>query len=472
MKIHIAGHASLLFETQGPTVLMDPVFVDPHYERTSVMCPRRDVDWSRLPRFDILVISHRHLDHFDVRTLAKLNRHCTVLIPAEDALVEQTVARLGFDRCRTLASYESVTFGSLTLTATPSKACVKEFGLVLRDSTATVWNAVDTNIDGAMACEITAKLGPFDVLFAPWQPLLEGEVLLNDRTSFPFARYAALLSNVRLVAPRAVVPHACGYKYAGEGAWLNRFVFPATREMFARDVRSMLEETCVVSPQPGDIIESEYGVLHLRAQSSAFVRMIEDDSADTAFDPTGPIAELRDANPRDCSIPAMRATIEMFMDATLLPALARSIEQRRIAWEYRQLGVVYRLDVVFPDGPASWSIDFSRALVIKRSAPLAFGMRARIAASALCDLIEARSSPNYTYSSGLYRFAHRLYATGSKGIHAWTPTSESQVVDPLWLGFDFERLFAAHIDAEVERECGRVASGVETHKARLDPSPR
>ena len=69
MRITLLGHASVLVELDGTTCLVDPVLDDPFEEGTVVSCPRRAVDVDQLPQVDILVVSHRHPDHFDVASL-------------------------------------------------------------------------------------------------------------------------------------------------------------------------------------------------------------------------------------------------------------------------------------------------------------------------------------------------------------------------------------------------------------------
>src|SRR4029077_6833443 len=159
------------------------------------ICPQREVYPQRLPRYEIIAVSHRHLDHFDIRTLASLDRRCTVLIPDRDPLLLNAFKRLGFDEIQLLRDNHSMVFGSVTVTPTPSKANVREVGLIVRDSTATLWNAVDTIIDGSMASDLTDQFGPFDLVLSPWQPLLEAEALTNGITSFPYSTYFKMLSN-------------------------------------------------------------------------------------------------------------------------------------------------------------------------------------------------------------------------------------------------------------------------------------
>ena len=448
MRVHFIGHASLLIEAGSVTILMDPVFQDPNFEETSAMSPQREVNLEKLPRYDVIVVSHRHLDHFDIRTLASLDRQCPVLIPDGDSLLQRAFERLGFERCLPLRDKQSVAFGGATLTPTPSKANVREFGLIVRDSTATVWNQVDTIVDPATVRDVAAGFGPFDLLLAPWQPLLESEVLTNGPTSFPFERYFKLLLNVQLVHSRAVVPHACGYKYIGEGKWLNKFVFPATREMFIRDVSALASDIQALVPNPGDTVDVENAGATLHRSASPFVRMVRDDLDDTAFDPTGAVPELFDANPRAYSEAEMLRTIEDFFVGSLLPVLAASVQRRRTAYEYQRIGIVYRLDVIFPSQTRSWSIDFGRSLSIENRPLPAAHIHARITASVLTGLITGRCTTNYVYGGGFYRWSQRVYVVEPHGMYRWTPVGDHSVLDPLWMALDPDSLFEEYVDRE------------------------
>lgn len=80
MRVTLLGHASVLVELDGATCLMDPVLSDPFEEGTVVSCPQRTIDADRLPPIDILVVSHRHPDHFDLASLARVDR-----VPARSA---------------------------------------------------------------------------------------------------------------------------------------------------------------------------------------------------------------------------------------------------------------------------------------------------------------------------------------------------------------------------------------------------
>src|SRR5205085_954439 len=94
-SVHYDLEGSLV-EASGTTLLMDPVFFDPFEEGAVVSCPRRTVCLERLPSIDIVVVSHRHPDHFDLRSLDRLPRSCDVICPA-DPLIVYGLRGLGFE---------------------------------------------------------------------------------------------------------------------------------------------------------------------------------------------------------------------------------------------------------------------------------------------------------------------------------------------------------------------------------------
>ena len=85
MKTTLISHASLLIQSGNTTVLTDPVFFDYLWEECNVHCPSINLDLEKLPVIDVLNISHRHQDHFDIRTLAHIANSSSIL--SEDAIV-------------------------------------------------------------------------------------------------------------------------------------------------------------------------------------------------------------------------------------------------------------------------------------------------------------------------------------------------------------------------------------------------
>ena len=95
IKTTLIGHACLLMQTKETTILSDPVWFDYLWEEINVLCPSIILEKDKIPPVDILNLSHRHQDHFDVRTLAYLVNNdrilkpdVTVLAPNDPLLLE------------------------------------------------------------------------------------------------------------------------------------------------------------------------------------------------------------------------------------------------------------------------------------------------------------------------------------------------------------------------------------------------
>lgn len=93
-RISYVGHASVLIQTHGVNILVDPVWSD----RASPFQwagPKRvnapGVDFNKLPPIDVVLVSHNHYDHLDLATLKRLstNPKTRFLAPlANDAIIQ------------------------------------------------------------------------------------------------------------------------------------------------------------------------------------------------------------------------------------------------------------------------------------------------------------------------------------------------------------------------------------------------
>lgn len=77
ISVTFINHASLLLQLPGLNILTDPVYS----ERTSPFSfigPKRvkkpGIPFETLPKIDVVVVSHNHYDHLDVRTLQRLEK--------------------------------------------------------------------------------------------------------------------------------------------------------------------------------------------------------------------------------------------------------------------------------------------------------------------------------------------------------------------------------------------------------------
>ena len=89
IKTTLVGHACLLIQSKETTILTDPVWFDYLWEEINVLCPSIVLQKDKVPPLDVLNLSHRHQDHFDVRTLAYLAQNKRILTPDTIGLAPQ-----------------------------------------------------------------------------------------------------------------------------------------------------------------------------------------------------------------------------------------------------------------------------------------------------------------------------------------------------------------------------------------------
>jgi L-ascorbate metabolism protein UlaG (beta-lactamase superfamily) len=67
LKITFIGHGTLLFEYQGKTIHVDPV-------------GSREADYARMPKADLVLITHEHGDHLDMKALSLIRKEQTQIV--------------------------------------------------------------------------------------------------------------------------------------------------------------------------------------------------------------------------------------------------------------------------------------------------------------------------------------------------------------------------------------------------------
>ncbi|MEE8074469.1 MAG: MBL fold metallo-hydrolase, partial [Candidatus Binatia bacterium] len=225
MRVTLLGHAAVLVEMGKMTILMDPVLQDPFEDRLVISCPKREIDVDRLPPIDVVIISHRHPDHFDLPSLDRLSRNCQVCCPL-DPLIAHALKRLGFRHVTNLEPGKPMSVEKMEILPTRSdNQAVREFGIVFHDETGTFWNQVDTEVSPVTINGVLEHCSRVDLLFAMYasQNFAFFESL---ETSFPYETHRQNLQNVLTIRPRLTVPGSAGFRFFGEHEWLNRFLFP------------------------------------------------------------------------------------------------------------------------------------------------------------------------------------------------------------------------------------------------------
>jgi UDP-MurNAc hydroxylase len=149
MQLTYLGHAAILAEAGGTTLLMDPWLTDPTYHGSWWHYPPLRLGVHDLPRIDHLYVSHEHADHFDPPTLAQLDKRTHVIIANfRRKRFRDRIAALGFERITELDFGEDfVCPGGLTLRLIPPDRPWDDSAILLRDPETTVLNVNDCHLD-------------------------------------------------------------------------------------------------------------------------------------------------------------------------------------------------------------------------------------------------------------------------------------------------------------------------------------
>ena len=417
MKVTLLGHASVLVEMEGATCLMDPIFFDPFEEGAVVSCPKRVVHLARLPPVDTLIVSHRHPDHFDLPSLAQVQRDCDVIIPA-DPLIVYALEKLGFHRIHPVHPMGPILSERFELYPTKSEARgVREFGMVFKDASGCFWNQVDSFLSVETVEAVKYRFGTIDLLFAMYASQ-NFEYFEGRSTEFPHETHRENLEIALRIDPRMATPGSAGFRFAADRAWLNSFVFPISRERFVADLSKLGFCGTTQIMNPGDVFNINGGnVAHLPG-ASAVAELIADDTNKIRFDPTAPVPDLLDPNPDGASRASLVEIIDSFI-AEGINAYARAGYQNddRLIGLYRGHRVRYAIAVVLPDGEANWyRFEFGPedlSLVAGAEASVPADLVHRIAASALAGWIE--HSKSFFYVRAYSRRSGTVYDLAAVG---------------------------------------------------------
>jgi UDP-MurNAc hydroxylase len=417
VKVTLLGHASILVELAGTTCLMDPVFSDPFEEGAVTSCPKRVVYPERLPPIDILIVSHRHPDHFDIPSLVRVPRECDAICPA-DPLIVYALHQLGFEKIHPVPPMAPISSELFTLYPTRSEVTsVREFGMVFADRSGVFWNQVDSFLAAETIAAVADRFGRVALLFAMYAS--QTFDFFDDRsTRFPIEIHGQNLETVRRIRPRVAVPGSAGFRFCDEAAPLNPFLFPISRERFLADLQRLDDGIGTEVANPGDVFAIDGECVERRPATSEVASMVEDDSHLIRFDPTQPVPDLRDPNAGGYSLDTLLDVCDRTVRHGLFEyARLGHAEEDRIIRAYREHQTRYAIEIVFPQNSAAahYCIEFTdRGPRFLTGTPASepADMLHRIAASALLDWIEHRKSYFHvrTYSrrhSILYRLDQR-----------------------------------------------------------------
>ena len=444
IKTTLIGHASMLIQSREATILTDPVWFDYLWEETNVLCPSIELGLDKIPPVDILNLSHRHQDHFDVRTLAYLAQNKSilkpdvmVLVPKDDILID-VLKELEYENIQVVEDFEPIRLLDVTLTPTPSfneGDYYPEHGLLVHDGEVTIWNQVDTVVVPEIISYIHKLYGQVDFAHSRFLPLLEGNFSHNKALGIPFNEYSSFLQVVGALRPKFVVPGSAAFRYRDELAFLNQYSFPTTPDQFLADMAIYCPEIKTSTFYPGDVAHITKEGVKIGRQTSGFVRVQEDDSHKVTFKPVMEVPPIKSLNGDPVQHEKEIQIIKGFLENQFIDKLNSC--EKVDGWRHWQ--TLYQLEVFGPNGTSNiWNIDFrNEDLKIQKDCLAKTTLYEGISASDLVCLIEGRTSWDFVGISGCYRTFNNVYRVG-QGTFEFFPT-ENDFPLPLLQVFPSDR---------------------------------
>ncbi len=416
------GHAMWLLSVGQVRILFDPLLGDTHQGGVFETRPRRRIDETAL-RPDFIVVSHRHPDHFDVASLARLARlDDESVVLTSDALVERCARRLGFRTVARFDALHTVSLEGATLLSTPSFGSEIEWGMMVATDDGVAWNQVDSvmrdagDVRRTLAAAAQALARPsvaegVALGLVRWQPLREIEAVLAGDIGFPMDAYGQLLDAIAALGARAVVPASAGVAHTAPHAWMNQLVYPVPEARLLRDLAARCPDTDALGAVVGGCYRVEGGAV----VSGEPVAWVEVDTvlAPQAFAPLA-IPALWDPNLDGRDEAAMRAEVRRWIESSLMPAIALARADMRGPDPLR-----LSLEVVWPSTREGYTIVAgSSGVSLRHDLDDDHDVLNQIAGSQLCDVIAGRRHWGEPLLGGWLRASVRAYAVDRDGLRA------------------------------------------------------
>jgi UDP-MurNAc hydroxylase len=199
MKITSLGHAGLLIETNGHTIVCDPWFsTDGAFLASWHQWPRNDqlgtAVMDKVMSADYLYVSHLHRDHFDekfLRSYFAANPSVTVLVPkfSEPNILYKELAKLGATNLLLMTDREEVQMDGFTAEVlmdwNGTYANKGDSGLCITDQDGRLVNQNDSKLD-VYPDDIDVHFTQFSA--AIWYPMAYKESMNDDQ------RYAEIIA--------------------------------------------------------------------------------------------------------------------------------------------------------------------------------------------------------------------------------------------------------------------------------------
>jgi len=241
--VHI-GHSTHLLCVAGMRLLTDPWFNDPALGALKHELPPAVLPLE-LGRLDVVLVTHDHADHADMRAMDQMDKRALVIVATSD--LRARVRNLGYREVTVLAPWEERKEGGVTITAVPGLHDIYEVGYVVQGGGISMYFAGDSRLHPAIPAIAERFTPDVSILSCDGTRLTGGALHVMTPED---AVTAARMLKSKLVLPshaEAVFSDPLAAHVLASTVARARFVFGEQMARELPDVR------CVV-PQPGELV--------------------------------------------------------------------------------------------------------------------------------------------------------------------------------------------------------------------------
>ncbi len=274
------GHQGWLFQGERGCLLVDPLlredFGDIHALGYRVY-PPRELDLGALPRLDAIALTHEHDDHFDLPSLAKLDRAVPIYLSGRSSAAARTIlAEMGFT-VHPLVPGTPVVVGDLELVPGVGDHvgvnCGDEWDtlpFIVRHTggAGSFFTMVDITLTEAHVAWASSRLArPGLVTWTnnalDWSHMTDYLSERDEGTQHCFMRMGV---GHKLIAtawgtPAAMMMCAGGFAFAGDKAWLNERVFCVDPDAVCAQMAAVYKKEKFYAARPGQTWWMKHGKL-------------------------------------------------------------------------------------------------------------------------------------------------------------------------------------------------------------------
>jgi hypothetical protein len=249
LKISRVLHAGYCISSPLAKILIDPIFENPF----SVNCfafPSVQFDLEALSkeRFDAVLISHYHDDHFSLESLKRIHRETAIYVFCLHEEAFSILKQMGFKKVFPVKLDQHIQISDFRITFLRSLDRFVDSLIHVESQNINVLNVVDSWIDDEMLGRLS--LIKWDLVLWPFQTMRELEVLSPKRSSPASADLPIEWKNgLSRLKPKVIVPSSCQFKFES-WSWLNHHYFPISYEKFALQVHELLPAAQVIKLNP------------------------------------------------------------------------------------------------------------------------------------------------------------------------------------------------------------------------------